>query len=247
MDNKAPADNINRNIADVLSGRKELSSLNYYQILDVSRTSSQEEIKKAYFSLARKYHPDSLDQDLPPEKKAKIEDIFSQITRSYQTLSDEEQRKAYDTKIDSIPKEEKRGQAKVAEDSFRIGKYLYDQGRYEEAIAPLEEAIRTSSGKANYFLLLAKVEAKFPMFIKKAEEHYQKAIKLEPWNADAYAGLGLFYKKEGLSVKACKQFKMALSVDPDHEIAGRELELTEQTGKKKGLKEILFSGLFGKK
>ncbi len=59
----------------------------YYQILGVSRDASPEEIKKAYYKLAHKYHPSRKDGD---EKK------FKEINEAYQILSDKEKRRQYD-------------------------------------------------------------------------------------------------------------------------------------------------------
>jgi len=58
----------------------------YYKILGVSRNASQEEIKKAYYRLAHKYHPD---KGGDPEK-------FKEINKAYQILSDPEKRRQYD-------------------------------------------------------------------------------------------------------------------------------------------------------
>ncbi|XP_054848489.1 dnaJ homolog subfamily A member 3, mitochondrial isoform X2 [Eublepharis macularius] len=63
----------------------------YYQILGVPRTASQKEIKKAYYQLAKKYHPDTNKED--PKAKEK----FSQLAEAYEVLSDEIKRKQYDT------------------------------------------------------------------------------------------------------------------------------------------------------
>ena len=62
-------------------------SKDYYQILGISRDASQEEIKKAFYKLAHKYHPDKGGGD---EKK------FKEINEAYQTLSDKEKRTQYD-------------------------------------------------------------------------------------------------------------------------------------------------------
>ena len=61
----------------------------YYASLGVERTASEEDIKKAYRKLARKYHP-----DVSKEKDA--EEQFKVIAEAYQTLSDKEKRAAYD-------------------------------------------------------------------------------------------------------------------------------------------------------
>src|SRR3954451_18445363 len=61
----------------------------YYKVLGVDRKASQDEIKKAYRKLARKYHPDT-------NKEAGAEDRFKQISEAYDTLSDPDKRKKYD-------------------------------------------------------------------------------------------------------------------------------------------------------
>jgi len=235
-----------KRIEEVVRLSFNLSSMNYYQILNVSETSSRSEIKKAYFQLARKYHPDLYGRDLPSDIKEKIEDVFDKITKAYHILIDEEKKHDYDAKVYSAPKEDRRDLSKRAEVRFRQGKTLYDQGKYEEALALLEEAVRLKTDKANYFLLLAMTESRIPLFARKAEQNFLKAIKLGQWSPDGYVGLGLLYKKEGLFVKAGKQFKRALNIDPENKVALKELGL-EQKNVKKGLKGILSFELFGKK
>uniref|UniRef100_A0A8C6ZEE5 DnaJ homolog subfamily A member 3, mitochondrial n=1 Tax=Nothoprocta perdicaria TaxID=30464 RepID=A0A8C6ZEE5_NOTPE len=62
----------------------------YYQVLGVPRSASQKDIKKAYYQLAKKYHPDTNKDD--PKAKEK----FSQLAEAYEVLSDEAKRKQYD-------------------------------------------------------------------------------------------------------------------------------------------------------
>ncbi len=61
-----------------------------YKTLGVSKKASEDEIKKAYRKLARKYHPDKN----PGDKEA--EDRFKEISAAYDILGDPEKRKEYD-------------------------------------------------------------------------------------------------------------------------------------------------------
>src|SRR4029077_20670756 len=62
----------------------------YYKILGVSKSATQDEIKKAYRKLALKYHPDRN----PGDKKA--EEAFKELAEAYEVLSDAEKRPRYD-------------------------------------------------------------------------------------------------------------------------------------------------------
>jgi len=63
----------------------------YYEVLGVARTASEEEIKKAYRQLARQYHPDANQEDPGTEEK------FKEIAEAYGVLSDPARRRDYDT------------------------------------------------------------------------------------------------------------------------------------------------------
>ena len=61
----------------------------YYEVMGVPRGATQDEIKRAYRKLARKFHP-----DVSKEKNA--EDRFKELQEAYEVLKDPEKRVAYD-------------------------------------------------------------------------------------------------------------------------------------------------------
>ena len=64
----------------------------YYEVLGVSKTADENEIKKAYRKLAIKFHPDK-----NPDNKAEAEEKFKEIGEAYSVLSDKQKRATYDT------------------------------------------------------------------------------------------------------------------------------------------------------
>ena len=67
---------------------------NLYDVLGVSRNATEEEIKKAYRTLSKKYHPDAN----PGDKKA--EERFKKISEAYAVLQDPKKRSDYDRKTE---------------------------------------------------------------------------------------------------------------------------------------------------
>lgn len=68
-----------------------MAERDYYEVLGVSKTATQDEIRKAYRRLAGKYHPDRNADD-----KETAEEKFKEVQKAYEVLSDEEKKAAYD-------------------------------------------------------------------------------------------------------------------------------------------------------
>ncbi len=66
---------------------------NYYEILNLKSTATADEIKKSYRTLAKKYHPDQNEGD------KNIAEKFAEVNEAYTVLSNEEERKKYDERL----------------------------------------------------------------------------------------------------------------------------------------------------
>lgn len=68
-----------------------MAKRDYYEILGINKDASQEDIKKAYRKLSKKYHP-----DLNPNNKEEATAKFREVSEAYEVLSDENKRQMYD-------------------------------------------------------------------------------------------------------------------------------------------------------
>ncbi|WP_110955845.1 J domain-containing protein [Massilibacillus massiliensis] len=102
---------------------------NPYAILGVSKDAGEEEIKKAYRKLAKKYHPD-VNRDNPV-----AEQKFKDVGEAYRILSDKQARRSYDTAAQKTAKtasKEPRRQSFETNDAFDIANMAQGmQGNFE--------------------------------------------------------------------------------------------------------------------
>ncbi|XP_008231339.1 PREDICTED: chaperone protein dnaJ GFA2, mitochondrial [Prunus mume] len=82
--------NTNWFAARSIHGTASMSTRDYYDTLGVSKNANASEIKKAYYGLAKKLHPDTNKDDPDAEKK------FQEVQKAYEVLKDEEKRQQYD-------------------------------------------------------------------------------------------------------------------------------------------------------
>ena len=79
--------------------KKIMQFKDYYQILNVSRDASDQDIKKAFRRLAVKYHPDR-----NPDNEQEAGEKFKEINEAYEVLRDEQRRRQYDMLLSGYPR-----------------------------------------------------------------------------------------------------------------------------------------------
>jgi curved DNA-binding protein CbpA len=207
-----------------------MKNQDHYEVLGIPQDAPKDEIKKAYFRLAKAYHPDRHFHAGMEEVKSQLEGLFQRITEAYDTLLMERRRKEYDLTLVMSKYGGKQSQASEetsetrAVQQFQRGQEAIKRGDYREAVHSFEWAARLNPKQAKYYAALGKALSKVPRRTHDAEQNFLKAIELEPSNAENYLSLGLLYKEGKLAQRAIKQFEEALMWDPDNKKAKAELE-----------------------
>lgn len=193
----------------------------YYKILGVSHSASEEEIKKAYFRLAKKYHPDRHRGESGGDYEIK----FTLINEAYNVLKDRTVKEEYDKRIGPSGRMHK-GPSSVsfhAEELYNTALKAISMNDVNTAIDLMKEAIRIEPDKAAYYSTLGKALSRKPRRLHEAREMCEKAVEMEPYDVENYINLGLVYKKAGLNARSRKQFESALRLEHDHPVAKKEL------------------------
>jgi curved DNA-binding protein CbpA len=224
------------------------SAKDHYEVLDIARLCSAEEIKTAYHSLARRFHPDHFHKS-DSALRSRVDSAFARIAQAYEALSNSALRAAYDAKLTSksagpggksVPaakpdqpaavRKEKPPNAERAEASFQQGLAALKRNQRDQAIRLLAEAAmlapREARYRANYgHALIGETNAR-----RVAESELQAAISLEPNNASHRVMLAEFYQTIGLRRRAQGEVERALTADPQNEAARALLARLKSNG-----------------
>jgi len=224
-----------------LLGRAE--GADHYGVLGLSRRATRDLIRDAYYSLARRYHPDRFRSGDLSGFLGQMEKYFTQVTEAYNTLYHADLRKEYDEQIDEFAPEaaDRGGTTHLARQNFLRAKELIERRRFAEAAGYLENAIRQDDSEAEYHLELGVLLSGNPRRRHDAEEHLLRSAELDPSVARTYLALGHLYRKAARDADAARLFREVLRWDPGNEEAGAELSRLRNVGDaSEGLLRRLF-------
>jgi curved DNA-binding protein CbpA len=224
-------------IDEILKTHPILNEKNHYEVLGVGKNSKKEEIRSAYFNLAKKFHPDA-HPDFEKGIKEKAEEIFTRITIAYQTLSDSEKRAEYDSQIEAIKLTTEAKASCEAEIAYKKGEVFLKQRRYMEAQQEFKNAVSLSPDEATYIGTLAWATFAGTMdkdrVLHDVKKQLERAISLNPKLPQTYYYLGCVHKYAESEKQAEENFLKALEYDPEYLEAKRELRLIQMRRSEKG-------------
>ncbi len=188
----------------------------YYSVLGVDKRAMSGQVKRAYYMRAKEFHPDK-HYTLPLSIMEKLNTIFTTITTAYSTLSSPDLKIQYD-------RDPMKGRSRVvdpaerAEQKFEEASTLMRKGRYDEAASTFAEAAYLQNEMPNYHYFSGLALSRAGKH-KEAERTMQRAIKLDPFNAEYLAELGHVYLALGFNLRAKGSFEKALKLSAMHKRA----------------------------
>jgi len=222
----------------------------YYQLIGVTGTASAGEIKKGYYKLVRRFHPDR--HMGRSEWIGSLQRIMDALTTAYKALSDGDARAKYDKQLEESGafamgrgKSEKQ---MTAEDCLEKAKECLRGKNFAGSITWLRKCVEIAPNESKYRAMLARSLAAVPTYRQEAVEQYEKAIALDPWNTSAFFQLGELFETMKLPWRAVPLYKKILDIDPDHSKARDRLNAIEPgSDKSVSTSGTLFGRVFNRK
>ncbi|UCE87364.1 MAG: DnaJ domain-containing protein [Deltaproteobacteria bacterium] len=209
--------------ADILAQHAKLRDLDYYALLGVERKASPAEIRRAYFRLAKRYHPDALASAGLDDVRQQANDIFARVSKAHEVLVDVMQRRDYDRSLADGDGDEDDQASRVAnaEIMYRKAEILLRRGDFKGALQFLKPAVELWPEDTEYQSALGWALFKQPKAEPEpAREHLEKSIALDAQNAVALHRLALVLRASGDEAGAAKYLKQAKAIDPKADARG---------------------------
>lgn len=205
----------------------------YYQLLGVSSECTASEIKKSFYSLARRFHPDNHARS--GELTTRLKELMSIITEAYKTLANEETRIRYDEALAKMGAlqihRERRATEESVEGWLERANQCLRAKNFAGSIVWLRKCVLAAPEHALYRAMLARSLATLPQYYDQAIEHFEKAIDLDPWKEPVYLQFAELLEKMRLSSRARGVYSRLLDVCPEHAKACERLAMLEPAKK----------------
>jgi tetratricopeptide (TPR) repeat protein len=174
----------------------------HYRLLGIDYEAGLEQVRDAYYSLARRYHPDRFRSGALADLLPRFETFFTHVTDAYNTLTSPERRSEYDQNLFAGRGKESQearqsDTAHLAKENYARARVLLEKRRHVEAATFLENAVQLDDTRPEYHLELGIVLTRSGRRRDEAELHIKRAIALAPTSASAHVALAQLLHRQG--------------------------------------------------
>ncbi len=210
-----------------------MAKRDYYFVLGVAPIAPPEEIKKAYRTLSKKYHP-----DLNPTMKAASDEKMKELVEAYNVISDATKRKTYDSQpFFKIKRFAKTSARNIDKSSFSKKPQTVQQQSFLEKIASLfkkksdnntaDNAQDPKQADVHFTLGLSMAESE--TFYEQALGEFKLAIKFDSRHKEACYNHALMCYKLGEFEEAREGLKKYMQLDPNDQNAKVFLSMLQES------------------
>ena len=247
---------IRKRVADKAT---QIGTQNYYEMLGVRESASTDEIRKAYFILAKTFHPDRLPVPLKEELSETIQYLFTNLTEAHTVLTDPAGRDSYD-QIIGRPRESKSSisdlysqqavrDALQAESLYQRALVFLNQKHYDKARELVDEARILVPEEGEYVALAAHLTVltcdqdtaldDLERKLRAAAEQCPKSERVNLFFADVL-------KRSGKLNESRRYYHRTLEINPHNIEAARQVRLIDMQKKRGSLspKSSFFKKIF---
>ncbi len=200
---------------EVFALLEDLESRSLYEMLGIAEDANNNEIRKAYFKAAKRFHPDALNHLGLSSIKEEAARVFARIAEANDVLRDATKRADYDAQCNSDEPVVDTHALAQAETFFRKGEILVRMGDFRGALEYLENAVELWPDECEYQSSLGWALYKQPQSdVGRALEHLEQAVTLDESDGVALFRLGMVLRTTGEEDRGNEAIARAKSLDP---------------------------------
>jgi tetratricopeptide (TPR) repeat protein len=217
----------------------------YYQLLGVTPDTSRSELKRLFYGLARRFHPD-FHMDCP-EWTPRLVALMECLTAAYKTLSDNKTRKEYDALLARGSREELSDAQKRVQGYLDKARECIAEKNFAACILWLHRAIECEPNSSSHRAMLGRCLSAIPEYRREAVEQFEKAIELDHNNLTAHLQYGELLEQLKLPGRARSHYLRILELDEKHQEARRRLVKMDLESPRSVSRPSLFARFAGRR
>ena len=222
----------------IVSKAEQMTKQNYYEMLEVPLGAPTEEVRKAFFKMAKIYHPDRATASGMEDLLETLQYVFSNLSEAHATLVDPDTREEYGAAISDGMKRTSQMPGPADEDTVRDvleaeklyqkGVVLMRRGQNAKALELVDTARRMNPDEGEYLAAWAKLQAASRGADDNLDDlisSMRRALEMTPKSERVNLFMGELLKRAGRPSEALAHFQKVVEINPRNIEAARELRI----------------------
>lgn len=228
-------------LAEVERVLRSTRTATYYQLLNVKPNTPRSEVKKHFYQLARRFHPDH--HMGHPEWTPRLLALMDGLTTAYKTLSEDETKKEYDLLLERGPHEEPSDSRTMTQGYLERAQQCMAERNFAGCILWMHRAIEGEPDSSSHRAMLGRCLSAIPEYRREAVEQFEMAIELDPGNLTAHFHYGELLEHLNVPWRARSHYLRVLDLDANHPEARERINRLNASAPRKSSRTSLIGRL----